>query len=262
MLSANRDPIVLFPVRFMQTWFSAMIRASIRKNKRGLLYSALTIQICIITIEYLWVPPYIPFMHSFPGRVTVNSTPYGVLCNYTRIYKVQSMKTGQDVKWNPARSTGGMILHTYQDEGLSDPSHGGQGLLLLHYISGSSWPIYYAPCMYVYIYICQFRKEGNTYVGMAVNNVAIGWCVGGFTTSSTSIPCTGCSVGGINTVRMRGWRISTPYSGWMNGTLPYTNQSIFYGAKACMYVCTVDQRSCWRLTRNGMMISNDGLYLY
>ena len=95
------------------------------KNKRG----------CCCVYHTLCVVLYILFMHLFiPAELQYTMQLYQFYMKYS-IY-VQH-KPGQGCQMKPCHTHGGCSYIpslTYQDGGLSDPSHGGQKLLL-HYIS-------------------------------------------------------------------------------------------------------------------------------
>lgn len=122
----NRTGILLSDIPSVLCTLDSM-RSDCRsgKNKRE----------CCCVYHTLCVVLYILFMHLFiPAELRYTMQLYQFYMKYS-IY-VQH-KTGQGRQMKPCHTHGGCSYIpslTYQDGGLSDPSHGGQKLLL-HYIS-------------------------------------------------------------------------------------------------------------------------------
>ena len=115
MLSANRDPIVLYPGLFYADLIQCDDSCVDPEKQAGMLYSALTIQICITIIEYEYpvhsIYALIP-RPSYGKFDAVRSTTYAIIPiihAYTK-YKVWRQDKTSNETLPEAR---GMILHTY-----------------------------------------------------------------------------------------------------------------------------------------------------
>lgn len=96
MLSANRDPIVLYPGLFYADLIQCDDSCVDPEKQAGMLYS------CITIIEYEYPVHSIyaliprPSYGKFDAVRSTTNAIISIIHAYT--YKVQSMKTGQDVK--------------------------------------------------------------------------------------------------------------------------------------------------------------------